>query len=387
LNPKPWNSIPPGELMKRTGIIVVALAIALAALLLWPRGKAPQPVIAPAQAVEADLPTPQTSAEAIRQRLAMARSTDAPAGTNSSVTNLLRRLLSGKEDAPLISREQAEAFAAANGRRADALLAAWRASGDTNFLREAMEKFPNDPRVAFMAWAKSGGGDNDPAAKREWLEKFQRAAPDNALADYLSAREHFKSGDTDTALRELAGAAGKPWRDYTLDQIQNVEEAYRAAGFSEAEAKTIANMGVLLPHLAQIKGLGISLTELAGTFRQSGDAASADAALQWVMQVGKRMEQEGTPTLIQELVAIAMERNALRGLDPNYVLGNSGLTAQQQIEALDQQRAAIREIARDSGQIMNSLSDADLANYFDRLKLFGEIAAVQWAKTRVAAQP
>lgn len=319
----------------------------------------------------------------------MSRAAHGSVATNLPATNLVRRLLSGTNDPPKISREEAEAFLNANGRRAESLVAAWRASGDINYLREAMQKFPNDPRVAFLAWAESGAAEN-PAdrdrLRREWLDQFRRAAPDNALADYLSARDHIKSGDKETALREIAAAANKPFRDYTLDQVQNVEEAYRTAGFSEAEAKAIAGCGALLPQLAPLKDLAYKIVDLSGTYRSAGDSASADAALQWAAHIGSRLDREGTATLLQDLVGVAIERYVWKSVDPSYIVGDSQLTAQQRIEALDRRREDIRQIARDSDKIMNSLSDAELVNYFDRSKLFGEAAAVQWAKARAAGR-
>ena len=101
-----------------------------------------------------------------------------------------------------------------------------------------MEKFPGDPGVAFEAACKK---DASPTERREWLEAFKKAAPDNPLANYLSALDYFKSGQSDQALQELTAALDRPgFADYTEERIQTDEEAYRAAGFSEAEAKMAA---------------------------------------------------------------------------------------------------------------------------------------------------
>jgi hypothetical protein len=376
--------------MKRLLVVVLVLLVGLSTVLLSRRPSKTQPdaptnsVTAPPQVEEAEtlvqsaarrsgqgwapVPTPQTNEFA------------------SYGTNLIRRLLAG-EEAPRITLEQANAFADANGRRADALLAAWRASGDLAFLREAMEKFPTDPHVAYMAWSRNGGAETTEEgvkARREWLERFKQAAPDNAVANYFAARERLKAGDVDAAFRELSAATDKQWHDYTLEGIQNTEEAYRASGFSEAESKTMANIGALLPHLAELRGLGKSLNELAAARRQDGDAQSADAAVQWALQVGERTGKEGSMTLVQEFVSLAIQRDALKVLDPVAVLGDSGQTVQQRLAALEEQRNAVRAVARESGEIMNQLSDADLGRYFDRLKLLGEKAAVDWAKGRVA---
>jgi hypothetical protein len=127
------------------------------------------------------------------------------------------------------------------------------------------------------------------------------------------------------------------------------------------------------------------LNELAATQRQAGDTPSADAALQWSLQLGQRTEQEGTMTLIQQLVGIAIERDTLTKFDPSGAVDGAGKTAQQRIAELDEQRRQIRGVAKDSGEIMGRLNETELAIYFDRMKMFGEQAAMKWAKSRIPA--
>ena len=81
-------------------------------------------------------------------------------------------------------------------------------------------------------------------ARRQALDILKQAAPDNALANYLSAGNYFKSGQPEQAIEELqAGAAKLNFNDYTQDSIQSMTEAYMAAGYSEAEAKLAATTG------------------------------------------------------------------------------------------------------------------------------------------------
>src|SRR5712671_282667 len=113
-------------------------------------------------------------------------------------TNLLVRVLRGEEP-PKLTLEQIGPYLEANRRSVESLLAASRTTGDRTFLQEAKEKYPNDPRVAFDAliWSK-------PEERRQWLDTFKQSAPDNALPNYLSALEHFKSGQTDQAVQDLS---------------------------------------------------------------------------------------------------------------------------------------------------------------------------------------
>ena len=94
-----------------------------------------------------------------------------------------------------------------------------------------MEKNPGDPAVAFEGIFRQ---DATPAERRESLEAFKRAAPENPLANYLSALEYFKSRQPDQAVQELAAASDRQGlTDYTVERIRLDEEAYRAAGYSE----------------------------------------------------------------------------------------------------------------------------------------------------------
>src|SRR5213595_1641724 len=130
-------------------------------------------------------------------------------------------------------------------------MAAFHATDDRTFLQEAMEKYPADPRLDYVAWFRS----QSPEERRQWLEAFKQSAPDNACANYLSAREYFKSGQNNQAVQELLVAATKPIQDYSLDFVQNAEEAYRAAGYSDAEARVISTSALPFPQLGEYDGL------------------------------------------------------------------------------------------------------------------------------------
>ena len=165
-------------------------------------------------------------------------------------TNLMARLLKG--ETPKLTRERIESYLKENRRSAASLLAIFRATGDSALLREA-EKYPHDPQVNFAAVFDK---DASPEERRQRLDAFKQSAPDNALANYLSALDYFKSGQTDQAVQELSAAFGKQgFQDYSWDFVQNAEEAWRAAGYTEAETKMVATWQLLLPHLAGLNDL------------------------------------------------------------------------------------------------------------------------------------
>jgi hypothetical protein len=300
---------------------------------------------------------------------------DRPAGTNLWTRS--------EFEVPYLTREQVEPFLEKNRRSVESLLGALRASGDPELLKEAKEKFPDDPRVQFAAAFKS----DTPEERRQWLEKFKESAADNALPNYLLATEHFKAGETDLALKEIAAANGKStFENYLLDFVQNTEEAYRAGGYSEASAKAAAGEGALLPELAQLKAAGVELVDLAKKYQQAGDQDSAQAALKMASNLGHRLDGTPQTTLVQELVGMAIERKVLDAMNPGASYGDTGKTVQDQINALTQRRKDIRELTTAFAAVFPTLSEPEAAHYFDRIKMYGDFAAAKWVLNRTPQQ-
>jgi RNA polymerase sigma factor (sigma-70 family) len=290
-------------------------------------------------------------------------------------TNLIAQLLKGG-DAPKLTAEQIDSYLEENRRNAASLLAAFRATGDPKPLQEAMEKFPDDPQVAFHAVFKKDGS---PEERRQWLETFKRNAPDNALAGYLSALDYFKAGQADEAVQELIATSGRPhFQDYSADSVQNDEEAWRTAGYSVAESKTLASMLLVLPHLIQLKQLSHEMVALANSYRQAGDEASAQTALQMGFNLGQRLDGAPGQALISQLVGIAIQSIALRAMEPNSPFGSGGQTVKDQLDEVTRQRASIRELTSQFDSLQQRMSDQDWISYKDRWRAFGEMAALRW---------
>lgn len=352
------------------GAVALVLAVGLLALLHAHLASAPPaaPFAAPNSAV-ADLPAkrgprvPETTAFL-----------PVPTPTNDlAATNLYARFTKG--DIPRVSREQLEPYLAQHHRSVEALLGALRASGDDSLLTEAKERFPNDPRVQFAAAFKSESAEE----RQAWLEKFKQSDLDNSLGSYLLAGEHFKAGQTEQALQELATAGGKAgFNNHLMDFIQNTEEAYHAAGYSEAEAKGIACNSALLPELLPFKQVGQALVELAKRYEQAGDAASAQALRDMGLNLGRRLEQPSQVTLIHELVGRAIERMVLGSMNRNTPYGATGQTVQNQMDALAARRKQDSALFAQAEPLLNTMSDQGLAHYYDRLKIYGEVSALRW---------
>lgn len=300
----------------------------------------------------------------------VATAAEAP-GENSRPTNFMAGLMLANGEGPKLTVAQLDRYLDQSHRSAESLLAAFRATGDRSLLQEAIEKFPKDPHVNFTAALAS----QSPEERRQHLDALKQSASDNALVNYLSAQEYFKTGQTDKAVEELLAAAGKSrFQDYSGEFIQNAEEAYRAAGYSEAHAKAVAGFSLELPQLAQLKQLSQNLGELANLYRQGGDQQSAHAAQQLGLELGQRLLDGliGQKTTIHEAVGLSIQRLILEGMDPAAPYDSAGHTVKDRLAEVTQQRESIKFLNDPETSLLPQLSEPDLISFFDRLKVSGE---------------
>ena len=302
------------------------------------------------------------------------------------ITNVLARLAKG-ESLP-VTLEQLGPYLEKNHRDAGSLLAAFQATHDRALLDEAMSKYPNDPRVAYTAWYRAQPGPDDPegvTARRQAIDTLKQADPENSLANYLSAANYFKAGQPNLAVEEMqAGATKLAFNDYTQDAIQSMTEAYVAAGYSEAESKAAACSGALLPDLAELKQDGYRLAELAKSYQQAGDTASAQATIQICQDLGRRLDDPNSKTLIQALVGIAVQRIALDASAGMLIDADTTQSVQDQIQALVQHREQIKTLSTGAEGWWQTAKPEEIVAFYDRERIFGAQNALQWVADRVS---
>jgi hypothetical protein len=277
---------------------------------------------------------------------------------------------------PNLTAVQAAAFVQENQGSAASLLAAFRTAQDATYLMEAMQKYPNDPQVALEALFKAGLSS---AERRPWIEALKKSAPDNPLGNYLSARDYFNSGQNDLAVEELAAASGKTqFSDLTLERMQMDEEAYRFSGLSEKDSKAAAMFRLELPQLKDMPDLAKSMIELSKNYRQSGDAASADAVVETAVNLGEQFRNSEKSLLVNQMLGIGIEVSALESLDPSAAFGSEGGTVRERLDALKATNAEMSNLVRQTVPLQDQMSTQDWVGYMDRMKLFGEQNAMRW---------
>lgn len=275
-----------------------------------------------------------------------------------------------------LTKAQVEPYLKTNGRSAASLLAAFRTTGDLGLLAEARRKYPNDPEVGFETATRNDASRQE---RRAGLDAFKRGAPENALANYLSALDLFKSGQKDAAVQELnAGATKQQFQDYTLERTRTDEEVYRTAGYPPGEAQMIANCFLPEAHLVQMNELGQNIVALAASYGQTGDTTSQEAALQMALTLGKRFDDPAAgETMRWQLIGIRIERAALSAMDPARMLG-AGQSVGDRLAQIAQQKEAIQELTRQADPIWKTLSDDEWTSYHAQIARSGEEAAVRW---------
>jgi hypothetical protein len=271
------------------------------------------------------------------------------------------------------------------------LIAAYWLANDTNFLKEAALKYPNDPRVQFQIL----GANLFTEDRRLWLEAFKKSAPDNALANYLAARKDFKAEKPEAALAELTNAQGKPVIDvYWQDRAQAVAEAYITAGFASPDAH-LESLGYSFspPNVSiELRKLNFDIIEHATQSRQSGDTATADTLIAAGLALGTRLTMDDTGKLvIDELLGSAIQMLTLKSVDSSVPIEFAGTTqtAGERLASLQTRRDAIGEVIGNNvmgekiATMISSLGDDDRIVYFEHVRKDGEFAAIQWLRDKL----
>ena len=296
----------------------------------------------------------------------------------------------------LIPRAKIEEYLAIHHRDAASLLAAFHAASDPDhpeqgidYLKEAATNFPGDPFVQRTILAH----DAFPEDRRKWLEAFKTSSPSNSLANYLSARDYFKNGQQDAAMKDLLEASGKgQFTDFAMESYLGAAELSRFSGASTLIATTAGMSAMsadLLPQLSNMKAVVQGIREAQKQYVDSGDNASAQNLSQMGVGLANRLTSgDGGRFISSQLVGIATETIALQALDQNTsydFLG--GKTAGQRLEEIRQQKLDFRALASSFNPAFAAATEAEKDNYTERMKIYGEIAAMRWLQQQHAADP
>lgn len=361
---------------KITALAAMLLLLGIATPLLLPR-KGPPPAAA-------NLPQPPPAAALSPAPARTAPLRPSPFPPSPPVKSIFERINEGDESLSILPRHIADQFVARNQTNAESLLAAYRVTHDPEYLRRAAAAHPEDPSVLLRAVLH----DAFPGEQRAWLDRLKQSDPENALGHYLSAAAHFKNGNSEAALADLAAAIQKPASDdHVTSHMQSLEEIYLASGYTAAESKAIAMAAVELPHLSRLVEMSSQMEELARNYAAAGDSAAFDGIIRSGLRLSDHLHQvQQGGNILSEMVAMRVERRFLGQLDPAATPAFLPASVQERLAQITAREGAIRQDSQFFSQWLSRATEPELISYFDRIKLFGETAALAWLKNRNPTQ-
>lgn len=278
-----------------------------------------------------------------------------------------------------LSEAELAKFFVESHTNAVSLIAAFESTHRKEFLEQAAASFPDDPLVQAQVLVNK----IFPEDRQKWIDALKKSSPANSLPNFLLASDLLGAGDAIGAVKELQSAQGKTFRDYSRETAIGLEEAYLSAGRTPAEAKAYGSSEVLLPALASFKSIAVKLADVAAQYRAAGDLESARNVLEASWQTGHQLRSAGNEgTLIAELVGLAMENISLQRMDAGAAPSFLNHSVQEELARNKESRQEITTGARLFSAWLPTASDNELMIYFDRTKLFGERAAMNWLKER-----
>jgi hypothetical protein len=275
-------------------------------------------------------------------------------------------------------RQQVEAWLTLHHRSATSLLAAFHVLDDTNYLREAATNFSDNPRVEWTILTRNVF----PEDRRKWLDLYKASSPSNSLANYLSAQTYFQTGQPEEAVKDLVAATGKPnFENYTLESELDAEELGLFCGESQLKStETALASSAGDTALAILKQLASQMEDLQKQELNVGDNNSAENLAQMGTILGSQLNSGASGNyIINQLLGIAVEEKMIDQLDPNTsydFLG--GETPDQRLQELNQQKAMLSQLDNSFEAIQPGLTDAEKVGFQERVKIYGEVAAMQW---------
>lgn len=345
-------------------LLGAAVIIGLAVLFLQPPipEKPPAPV---AQDTPGSITTPASTAQ-------IPPPTPVPDATPVRKPSTVKTSVHPPPPAVALPQRQVEAFVAARGGSAPALVTAFHVTGNEAWLEEALKRHPNDP-TALTAVALQSGNEELRARSIDTLRRF---SADEALPHYLSSLRQFEDGEADKGLDTLMLANSMSrFQSPSFKAWAGIEDCYTFAGRTPAEAQVAAfSRAANLETIDTILNLGRHIAEARERSLAGNDADNARALAESGARLGRRLNEQMERLLIDELAGAALEERFLGMLPPDHTL-SSGSTVQERRAAI----AAVRENAKnftDAGPAMLSIDEETLGAYLDGAKHRGEHEAL-----------
>ena len=287
-----------------------------------------------------------------------------------------------------IALERGKKWLASRGRDAGSLVAMWDVSGEKALLKEASERFPDDPRVCLAMIQQAG---KDSAKAIPWIERLIAAEPGNPEGYYLKAAALMNANDRAGALAALRTAAtmNGPRDNHLRERIMTVREGALASGAGTGDAAWLALAAALETSTiyTPISAMGPALKQEIADAKAAGNEERMLEIAGLGLGLAARFNDTYTGLIVDSLVASSLERMILNQLSDDTEIGTDGKTAgqmKQEAAARGEQLADYLKHNGRSNALLESSPDAVVAEFADRFLLHGEMEAGIWLTQHAA---
>ena len=259
----------------------------------------------------------------------------------------------------------------------ESLIGAALVTNNLEHLREAAQRYPDDPHVQLLVITKN----LFPEERSAWIDRFKASQPENSLASILKGGDLLASGNSEEAISELRLAAGQTsFNSYDDEGMLAMESNLLGLGRSALQAKMGSTFGLRLEYLEPVRDAikGIApLAETAATPEEKTKLVTLAIAL------GNQMSQgAGNQHIINQLVGLATERKFLSLLDPELESEHFSATPAAMLEQVEVERNRFKESMLPVERL-HELTEQQFVHYLDRLRVQGEVEANLWVRRQL----
>jgi hypothetical protein len=280
---------------------------------------------------------------------------------------------------PSLTSQQIQGYLTSNDRDATSLVIGSRLSKNPELLREAVTRFGDNPVVQLEMALRGPTQEERQAA----LDAFKQHDPQNSLCDYLDSLSAFERGDFSKAAGGLIQSLDSgTLQDYSLVLASGTEAAYLSAGYNSTEAQLYALFDSAQRNQDTTGKMGAvadKLGELRDQYIKNNDMDAAEPTVTIGLDIGQKIQSQGSPSFLSSLVGIDIEAKILNQLDPSTPINSVGQTADARLKELNQQKNLLQTLVQKAQDLpISKMSDEQMKDYTRRLRSQGEVNATQW---------
>jgi hypothetical protein len=287
--------------------------------------------------------------------------------------DFLKRMLNG--DIAKLNAKQIEHYVESRGRDALSLIVASFLSGSADeWLEEAAERFPDDPRVAAAMLIKRG---SSPEAS-EWIARLKEHDPGNSLGYLLAAKSALDGKDLNGALVELSALESTRLNDFRETLQSGFTDAYHSAGYRGMEAEWLGLWQVPVV-TGEMSRLSAGIADAMVAAQERGDRATAESLGRSGMKAAALVSGRGDrDLLINQLISVSMERKLLNQLHAfDFIPGDERLVVDR-LSEMDKRIARIKSVIQSHTELLPTMTESELRQFTRRVQVEGELKAMEW---------